>query len=187
MITYRKPGTIRRRGRHVAVVGVAAAALALIAAGCSNGSGSSSGAAPAAPTPTASSATVSAQPTSLGEIIVNSKGHTVYVFANDKTSASTCTGACAANWPFVPAPAALPASLPGVTGKLGTTTRSGGARQLTIAGHPVYTFAGDSAPGQTNGQGVVLDGGLWTVVSPAGAPDASPAGATSQATTGPSY
>jgi predicted lipoprotein with Yx(FWY)xxD motif len=184
VITHRKPGTIRGKGRHVGVVGVAAAALALIAAGCSNGSGSSPGAAPAAPTPTASSATVSAQPTSLGMIIVNNQGRTVYVFANDK---STCTGACAADWPFVPAPASLPASLPGVTGKLGATTRTGGARQLTIAGHPVYTFAGDSAPGQTNGQGVVLDGGLWTVVSPAGAPEASAAGATSQATTGPSY
>ena len=187
MITYRKPGTTRRRGRHVAVVGVAAAGLAVVAAGCSNGSGSSSGAAPAAPTPTASTATVSAQPTSLGTIVVNSQGRTVYVFANDKTSASTCTGGCAANWPFVPAPASLPASLPGVTGKLGTTVRTGGARQLTVAGHPVYTFAGDSAPGQTNGQGKVLDGGLWTVVSPAGAPDANPVGAASQGPAGPSY
>jgi predicted lipoprotein with Yx(FWY)xxD motif len=187
MITHRKRGTIRRKGRHVGVVGVAAAALALTAAGCSNGSGSSSGAAPAAPTPTASSATVSAQPTSLGMIIVDAQGRTVYDFAADKTSASTCTGACAANWPPVPAPATLPASLPGVTGKLGTTTGAGGARQLTIAGHPVYTFAGDSAPGQTNGQGTVAFGGLWTVVSPAGAPEASPAGATSQATTGPIY
>ena len=78
-------------------------------------------------------------------------------------------------------------TLPGVTGTLGTTPGAGGARQLTIAGHPVYTFAGDSAPGQTNGQGKVAFGGLWTVVSPAGAPEANPAGATSQATTGPSY
>jgi predicted lipoprotein with Yx(FWY)xxD motif len=187
VITHPKPGTIRRKGRHVGVVGVAAAALALTAAGCSNGSDSSSGAAPAAPTPTASSATVSAQPTSLGMIIVDAQGRTVYDFAADKTSASTYTGACAANWPPVPAPATLPASLPGVTGKLGTTAGAGGARQLTIAGHPVYTFVGDSAPGQTNGQGKVAFGGVWTVVSPAGAPEANPAGATSQATTGPSY
>ena len=111
----------------------------------------------------------------------------MYDFANDKTSASTCTAACAANWPPVPAPVSLPASLPGVTGKLGTTVRPGGARQLTVAGHPVYTFAGDSAPGQTNGQGKVLDGGLWTVVSPAGASEANPAGAAPQTTAGPSY
>jgi len=120
-------------------------------------------------------------------IIVNNQGRTVYVFANDKTSVSTCTGPCAANWPFVPAPASLPASLPGVTGKRGTTVRSGGAHQRTVAGHPGYTFAGDSAAGQTNGQGKVLDGGLWTVVSPTGAPDANPAGATSQSPAGPSY
>jgi predicted lipoprotein with Yx(FWY)xxD motif len=187
MITYRRPVMFRRGGRHVGAMSVAAAALALAAAGCSSNSGGSSGSAPAAPTPTASGATVSAQPTSLGTIIVDGKGRTVYDFANDKTSASTCTGACAANWPFVPAPASLPASLPGVTGKLGTTIRTGGARQLTIAGHPVYTFAGDSAPGQTNGQGKVLDGGLWTVVSPAGAPEANLAGAASQGPTGPSY
>jgi predicted lipoprotein with Yx(FWY)xxD motif len=166
---------------------IAVAALALTAAGCSSNSGSSAGAAPAAPTPTASSATVSAQPTSLGTILVDTRGRTIYDFANDTTSASTCTAACAANWPPVPAPASLPASLPGVTGKLGTTIRAGGARQLTVAGHPVYTFAGDSAPGQTNGQGKVLDGGLWTVVSPAGTPETNPAAAASQTPAGPSY
>jgi predicted lipoprotein with Yx(FWY)xxD motif len=187
MNAYRKPDTIRRGTRHVGAMSVAMAALALAAAGCSSNSGGSSGSAPAAPTPTASGATVSAQPTSLGMIIVNGQGRTVYDFAADKTSESTCTGPCAATWPPVPAPASLPASLPGVTGKLGTTTGAGGARQLTIAGHPVYTFAGDSAPGQTNGQGQVAFGGLWTVVSPAGAPEANPAGAPSRATTGPSY
>ena len=187
MITYRKPVTLRRGGRHVGVMSVAVAALALAAAGCSSNSGGSSGSAPAAPTPTASGATVSAQPTSVGTIIVDARGRTVYDFAADKTSASTCAGACAANWPPVPAPATLPTSLPGVTGKLGTTTGAGGARQLTIAGHPVYTFAGDSAPGQTNGQGKVAFGGLWTVVSPAGAPQANPAGAPSQSPAGPSY
>ena len=176
MIMYRKPGTVRRGGRSTGMMSVAVAALALAAAACGGNSGASSGS-PAAPTPTGSGATVSAQPTSLGTILVDAQGRTVYEFANDTTTASTCTGPCAANWPPVPAPASLPASVPGGTGKLGTTTRSDGGRQLTVAGHPVYTFAGDSAPGQTNGQGKVLDGGLWTVVSPAGAPDATPAGA----------
>jgi predicted lipoprotein with Yx(FWY)xxD motif len=184
MIRYRKQDTIRRTGRHVAMMSIAVGALGLTAAACS----SSPGTAPAAPgTPTANGATVSAQPTALGTILVDAKGRTVYDFAADKTSASSCTGACAANWPFVPAPASLPTSLPGVTGKLGTTIRSGGARQLTVAGHPVYTFAGDSAPGQTNGQGKVLDGGLWTVVSPAGTPEANPVGAASQAPGGGGY
>ena len=193
MIAYRKSETIRRRGRRVTAMSLAVAALTLAAAACSNSgstnSGSSGGATSPAPTPSANGDTVSAQPTSLGTILVDGKGRTVYDFANDKTSASTCTAACAANWPFVPAPASLPMSLPGVTGKLGTTTRSDGAHQLTVAGHPVYTFAGDSAPGQTNGQGKILDGGLWTVVSAAGAPitNPSPAGATTTPPAGNGY
>jgi predicted lipoprotein with Yx(FWY)xxD motif len=71
--------------------------------------------------------------------------------------------------------------LPGVSGALGSTTRSDGTEQLTVGGHPVYTFQGDSAPGQTNGQGITIDGGLWTVVSPAGAPVAGDAGLSSAA------
>ena len=187
MIAYPKPRRIRHRGRRLGVVFLGAAALVLAAAGCSSNSGGSSGAAPGAPTPTANGATISAQPTSLGTILVDAQGRTVYDFANDKTSASTCTGACASAWPPVPAPASLPASLPGVTGALGVTMRSDGTRQLTVAGHPVYTFDGDSAPGQTNGQGIVAFGGLWTVVSPAGAPEPNPAGGGSQPPAGPGY
>jgi predicted lipoprotein with Yx(FWY)xxD motif len=171
---------VRRLGRCRILV-LSAAAVALAAAGCGNDSGT--GAAPG-PVPTANGDAVSAQTTSLGSILVNGQGKTVYEFANDTGSSSTCSGACASVWPAVPAPASLPASLPGVTGKLGTTTRADGSRQLTVAGHPVYTFSGDSAPGQTNGQNQVLNGGLWTVVSPAGAPlrTANPSG-----NSGPSY
>ena len=172
------------RGRQVGAI-LAVAAFALPAAACSKGSG---GSAPG-PVPAATGSLLSAQPTSLGTILVDGKGRTVYEFANDKNGQSTCAGGCAANWPLVPAPASLPMSLPGVTGQLGTTTHSDGARQLTVAGHPVYTFAGDSAPGQTNGQGITLDGGLWTVASPAGAPvtNASPAGGSGRAPGGLGY
>jgi predicted lipoprotein with Yx(FWY)xxD motif len=165
MITKTSSSTYRHAGR-LATAFLAGAAVAVSAAACSGGSGASA----SAPVPTASGDLLSAQPTSLGTILVDGKGRTVYEFANDKNGGSTCTGGCAANWPFVPAPTSLPTSLPGVSGHVGMTTRSDGARQVTIAGHPVYTFAGDSAPGQTNGQGVVLDGGLWTAASPAGAP-----------------
>jgi predicted lipoprotein with Yx(FWY)xxD motif len=169
------------RTRRVMVSAVAAAGLALIAA-C----GDSSKPTAAEPPPSPTAAVISAQATPLGTILVNDKGRTVYVFGNDKTSASTCNGACAANWPPVVAPATVPSSAPGVTGALGTTTRSDGSKQLTVAGHPVYTFGGDSAAGQTNGQGINLDGGLWTVVQPSGAPDPHPAGAT-QPNTGTGY
>jgi predicted lipoprotein with Yx(FWY)xxD motif len=155
----------RQRG-HGPLACLAVAAFALSTAACGGGSSGSA----SAPVPSANGDLLSAQPTSLGTILVDGRGRTVYEFANDRNGTSTCTGGCAANWPFVPAPTSLPTSLPGVTGRLGTTTRTDGARQLTVAGHPVYTFAGDSTPGQTNGQGVVLDGGLWTAASPAGVP-----------------
>jgi predicted lipoprotein with Yx(FWY)xxD motif len=173
VITKTKSSAFHGGGRGVGSF-LAVAGFALSAAACSGGSGVSA----SAPVPTANGSLLSAQPTSLGTILVDGKGRTVYEFANDKNGGSTCTGGCAANWPFVPSPTSLPTSLPGVSGQLGTTTRSDGAHQVTIAGHPVYTFAGDSAPGQTKGQGIVLDGGLWTVASPAGAPitTASPAG-----------
>jgi predicted lipoprotein with Yx(FWY)xxD motif len=182
VITNTKSPASHRSGRRVGAF-LAVAAFSVAAAGCSNGSG----AAASGPVPPATGNLLSAQPTSLGTILVDGKGRTVYQFANDKGGQSTCTGGCAANWPFVPAPAALPASLPAVTGKLGTTTHADGAHQLTIAGHPVYTFAGDSAPGQTNGQGITLDGGLWTVMSPAGAPVTSQAGGSTQGAGGLGY
>lgn len=168
--------------RKITAVFVATAGLAVSAA-CGGGSGSSGG---PQPVPTATGDAISAQPTSLGTILVDGKGRTVYVFANDTTDKSTCTGACTADWPPVAAPAKLPASVPGVSGALGTTTRSDGTRQLTVAGHPVYTFSGDSGPGKTGGQGITLNGGVWTVVLPSGAPDTRPAAAASQ-NSGPVY
>jgi predicted lipoprotein with Yx(FWY)xxD motif len=152
--------------RNVVLLTIATAGVVLSSA-CSSSDGSSG----SGPTPPATGKAISAQSTSLGTILVDGRGRTVYVFANDKPNASTCDGACAADWPPVPAPSPLPASPPGVPGALDTTTRSDGTRQLTVAGHPLYTFSGDSAAGQTKGQGITLNGGLWTVVSPAGAPD----------------
>jgi predicted lipoprotein with Yx(FWY)xxD motif len=143
-------------------------AISAVVAGCGGG-GSTGPTAAAAPAAKATGALVSTQSTSLGKILVNGQARTIYQFANDKHGMSVCTGVCAQNWPAVTAPASLPSSLPGVTGKLGVTIRADGAHQLTVSGHPVYTFAGDSAPGQTNGQDKTLNGGLWTVLSPAGA------------------
>ena len=183
----------RVRGpRIAALLGIAAFALA--AAGCSTSAGGSSGssapttpaASPAAP---ATGPAINAHATSLGTILVDGAGRTVHEFANDASGTSACTGACASNWPPVAAPSPLPMSLPGVTGQLGAITRQDGSSQLTVAGHPLYTFVGDTAPGQTNGQGKVLDGGLWSVASAAGAPiaNANPAGATPAVPVIPGY
>ena len=176
----------RARGPRIAAAWLGIAALALAAAGCSMGGAGSAYVAPTAPVASAAAApaagqAIAAQSTSLGVILVDSNGRTLYEFANDTNGNSACTGQCATNWPPVAAPSPLPTSLAGVTGQIGMITREDGTSQLTIAGHPLYTFAGDTAPGQTNGQGKTLDGGLWTVVSATGAPvaNANPAAATS--------
>lgn len=162
--------------RNVVLLSLATAGIALTGACSSSGGTGSSGAAPLA-----TGDPVAAKSNSLGMSLVDGRGRTVYVFANDSANVSRCDGACAADWPPVPAPSPLPASLPGIKGALGTTARSDGSHQLTVAGHPVYTFSGDSAAGQTNGQGITLNGGLWTVVLPSGAPDTNPAGASTPA------
>jgi predicted lipoprotein with Yx(FWY)xxD motif len=174
------------RTRVLIPVCIAATGSGLLA-GCA-GSGSSNGSAGsgsgAVPTPTSDA--VSAQMTSLGTVLVDGRGRTVYVFANDGPNKSNCDQSCAVDWPPVAAPTPLPSTAPGVTGRLGTAPRPDGSSQLTVAGHPVYRFSGDSAAGQTHGQGITLNGGLWTVVSPAGRPEPHPAGATAPAG-GPVY
>src|SRR4051794_14009513 len=132
------------RLRRWIAVPLALAAIT-VAAACGGGSGGSSGSsATSAPAPTATGDLLSTAKTSLGTILVDGNGLTVYHFANDTSTASTCVDACAADWKPVVAPASLPSSLPGVTGALGSTTRADGTLQLTVAGHPVYTFVGDT-------------------------------------------
>ena len=91
-------------------------------------------------------------------VLTNAQGLTLYWFAPDSPAASRCTGSCAAYWPPV---AGTPKAGPGITGKLGTIRRPGGAAQATYDGHPLYTYAGDSAPGQARGNNLDLNGGFW--------------------------
>lgn len=113
--------------------------------------------------------TVSLSKTKLGEVLVNSKGHTLYMFAKDKNGKSSCSGSCAKFWPpylqhgKVTAGSGVKASL------LGTTRRSNGSVQVTYKEHPLYVFALDKKAGQTNGQGNVAFGGKWYAVSAKGA------------------
>ena len=171
--------TVRRpiRRRTWVAVPMAMGALALTAACNPYTSPSTTGAS----APAATGALIAPASTDLGMVLVNGQGRTVYDFANDTGHTSTCNGECAHDWMPVAAPDTLPASLPGVPADLGSTQRSDGTQQLTVAGHPVYTFEGDSKPGQTNGNGITLNGGLWTAVSPNGSPLAS---SSSSGTTG---
>jgi predicted lipoprotein with Yx(FWY)xxD motif len=164
-------GSRVRRGRRRAWIAAPFALGTLALAACSSPYGTSTAASSAsAPASAGTGPLVGPSSTGLGTILVDSRGRTVYDFANDKAGTPTCNGSCAAIWMPVAAPATPPASLPGVPARLGSVNRSDGTQQLTVAGHPVYTYAGDSAAGQTNGQGLTLNGGLWTVLSPAGKP-----------------
>ncbi len=95
-------------------------------------------------------------------VLTNASGFTLYWFAPDTATRSTCYGTCAGYWPPV---TGTPSAGPGVTGKLGTIKRSDGTIQVTYDGHPLYTYVGDTAPGQTFGNGLNLNGGLWHEVT----------------------
>ena len=112
---------------------------------------------------------VEAEDSSLGTILVDSKGNTLYVFLQDTGDTSTCTGDCAASWPALIAKGEVKAGGGGDVDEslLGTSARDDGKMQVTYNGHPLYFFSGDQAPGDTNGQGL---GDVWFVVSPAGDP-----------------
>ena len=91
-------------------------------------------------------------------VLTNARGYTLYLFVPDPPDRSTCYGTCAAYWPPV---TGTPIAGTGVTGRLGTIRRSDGGKQVTYDGHPLYTYVGDSAPGQANGNNIDLNGGLW--------------------------
>jgi predicted lipoprotein with Yx(FWY)xxD motif len=91
-------------------------------------------------------------------VLTNAKGFTLYSFAPDTPASSKCYGSCAAYWPPVTGTTAAGQGLPG---KVTTITRTGGSHQLTYNGHPLYTYIGDTAPGQARGNNLNLNGGLW--------------------------
>jgi predicted lipoprotein with Yx(FWY)xxD motif len=140
-------------------IGAVAAALSLTF-GLSVASASSSSASAATKVGTASS--------SLGRILVDSHGRTLYLFAKDKNGKSACYGSCAAYWPPLIASGKPRAVSRAKASLLGTTRRHDGRRQVTYRHHPLYRYAGDAGRGQTNGQGLNESGGLWWVLSPAG-------------------
>jgi predicted lipoprotein with Yx(FWY)xxD motif len=163
--------TIRSRRRSVMSWTVVAVAGITLLAGCGSGSGGTSTSTPTASATHAAAAggaAVATGKTSVGTVLVDGNGMTLYAFAADSKDHSNCTGSCATYWPPVKADAAALGHPDGVTGTLGTTMRSDGSTQLTVDGWPMYTYAGDSKPGQATGQGKNLSGGLWWVVAPSG-------------------
>lgn len=162
---------------------VALVAAALSACGSSSGGGSSGGSA-AAPssslygggagassqsTPAPSgAATLRVATSSLGKILVDAQGQTLYLFRADAGTRSACSGACASAWPPLRASGTPVVSAGLSRSKVGTTRRSDGNPQVTYNGHPLYTYAGDSKPGDVTGQGLTSFGAGWFVLSPSG-------------------
>ena len=103
-----------------------------------------------------------------GRILIDGHGRSLYLFDRDRNSKSTCYGGCAGEWPPLIV-SGKPHATSGVKAALlGRTKRRDGRWQVTFRGHPLYTFAGDAAKGQTNGEGLDDFGGWWYLVSPAG-------------------
>jgi predicted lipoprotein with Yx(FWY)xxD motif len=167
--------------------GLAAIALTVAACGSSatsssnaGGAGSGSSSSAAAGGSSSSSGTKLAAKTIGGkQVLTNSKGFTLYWFAPDTSTSSKCTGSCATYWPPVTAPAVAGS---GVTGMVGSITRPDGTKQATYNGHPLYTYAGDTAPGQDKGNGLNVSGGLWYNVPVSGG--AAPASSSSSSSGG---
>ncbi len=146
-------GRVPYAGPAVAGVTVVALALfgaALAGAGPSAGSGSSA----------ATTAGASLRTENIGgkTVLANAQGRTLYWFAPDSSTKSACNGVCAQYWPPVPGPAHAGN---GVIGTLSMIRRSDGSMQETFDGHPLYTYVGDTGPGQAHGNNVDLNGGYW--------------------------
>ena len=163
--------------RRELIVAAAVAACVVGVAACGGGgskasSGSaatgggpySRGAATATP---AAGAAVKVSTTKLGRVLTDANGRTLYLFEKDKGAASSCSGACASIWP--PLTAATGGAGRGVlAAKLGSIKRADGKTEVTYAGHPLYTYAGDAKPGDTRGQGLDQFGAEWHVLAPSG-------------------
>lgn len=163
----------RRTSLRTLGFGFPLAAVALLAAACSSASSTPAAGGTAATSP-ATATTAPAAPGSTlalktakgsaGIWLTDSAGRTLYVYTRDKGTTSECYGACAKAWP--PLTTTGPVTLSGqftVPRDLGVTTRTDDTKQVTYGGHPLYYFHGDTAPGQTKGQGL---GGVWFLVGP---------------------
>jgi predicted lipoprotein with Yx(FWY)xxD motif len=157
----------------LAALPVALVALVAIA-GCGGSSGTTSTSNAAGTTSTSAGASSGAatidvaKNPQLGPILTDSKGNTVYVFAKDTGTTSTCSGSCAGLWPPVTTSGTPKAGNGVVASKLGTTKRSDGSTQVTYAGHPLYTYTADASPGDTTGNGISTFGAVWNAVQPTG-------------------
>ena len=161
--------TTSRSARSVALAIAAVAVIGL--AGCSKSDADSAATTTTAKaTATTAGGAASAKVTiglgdsSRGKVLTDASGRTLYLYEPDGTGAPTCTGSCAGAWPPVFTTSGAAAGT-GVTAKIATVKDADGKDQVTVNGRPMYLFAGDTKPGDSNGQG---QGGVWFVLDAAG-------------------
>jgi predicted lipoprotein with Yx(FWY)xxD motif len=160
------------RNRWLVGPGLVAAAVVLTACAAPTTptdpatSGSSSPASAQADAGT-SSVTIKTMSTSMGTVLATAHGRAIYWFAKDTSTQSNCNGSCATYWPpVIGSPVAASGAM--LPGKFGTIKRADGQTQATYDGHPLYTYAGDTAKHQVKGNGLNVSGGLWWAETPSG-------------------
>ncbi len=177
--------TSMRRG--LPLLAFPAAGAALLAAACGSagttgslygGSGSNTGGTSTgtssggyvygAPPAAAGALSVKVDMSSLGLLLTDGQGRTLYLFTRDSGSTSSCSGGCTSVWPPVTSTTAAQAGTGATASLLGTTSSGAGPIQVTYNGHPLYYYVGDVHPGDTNGEQLNQFGGLWYAVSPTG-------------------
>lgn len=148
------------RPRTLVALAIAAGAAAAVVAAAAHAGAPSTAA--------TKGSVVAVRSTTLGRVLVDGRGRTLYLFRADKGRKSVCTGQCATFWPPLTTTAAPRAGTGAKASLLGRSKRSDGRLQVTYAGHPLYRFAQDKHAGQTTGEGIDHFGGLWYAVSAAG-------------------
>lgn len=170
-----------------ALIAALIASLALAACGSSDNSSSTTAAAPATTT-AASGDTVSVADSDIGKVLVGPSGHTLYMFDKDEPNKSNCSGDCVAAWPPLTNSGSATAGAGVSSAKLGTSDKAN-ANQVTYNGHPLYYYAEDEKPGQTNGQKSDEFGAEWYALAPSGAEieKSNPSGSSDSGSSGYNY
>jgi predicted lipoprotein with Yx(FWY)xxD motif len=150
---------------RIRMFALGAAALASVAACASPSHPASHATAGPAAAPASATVRVQVEQSSLGPILTDQDGRTLYAFTNDKNATSSCTGQCIATWPALVSRQPAEVGYGADKSLLSQTTRAEGTAQATYNNWPLYYYVGDTGPGDVDGQGV---DGVWFVVGPDG-------------------
>lgn len=148
-----------------AVAAVSVLTLSACGSGSSSTNAGTTGGGSSSPKPASTTGGLHVASTSLGKVVVDGSGMTVYMLTADKPNHSSCSAACLAYWPPV-----APSKASGISAQTGSTSTMSGGTTATVGGWPVYTFAQDQKPGDVTGEGVKTFGGTWYAISASGKP-----------------